>query len=509
MRRRKDSAGSAGPAAGRGGRATGVSTSWHDATALSLAALLPEARFIGARDILASEVCDTVEACGPGRIFVARLRPEGDGHDDVPAAVAAGVAGICVERMVPAAGVPQCLVADTTWAIARLRQAFAGEPSRSLNVVAVTGTSGKSTTCWLAAAALSEAGHRVGILSDLGCLGPDDDGPAAADLTRPEIFAAWLARLAAAGCTHAVVEVSSVMLAGHLLAGVTCDSVVVTNLGEAHLEAHGTRRAYHAVKVRAVEALVPEGCLISGVDGRRDAFLTRRLPAGGRLITAGLAADRDVRATPVEGSLFGRTVLTICGGKTVPLTLDTPTVPFLRDALLALAVAARYGVASEVAVRGIEAAGRISARAERLDRGQDAAIFLDTPTSGHALAATLASLRRLTPGRLAVLAEAGVVDDLGEATFDRLVARHADAAAVAPGTILADDPVEADLAAYARVDRLLASLGPGDCCLVLGLTLRFSGPPDTPGGHFPLAMLVDAWLQVAEATDPGAVRPAA
>jgi len=475
----------------------------------SLAAVLPEARFIGGSDIDATAVCDDLEACGPGRVFVARLTPGRDGHRDVPAAVAKGVSGVVVERLVPTADVPQCIVPDASWALARLHQAFAGEPAGSLKVVAVTGTSGKSTTCWLAAAVLTEAGHRVGVLSDLGCLGPDDDAPIAAELTRPEVLAGWLARLRAAGCSHAIVEVSSEMLAAHLLAGVSCDTVVVTNLAEAHLEAHGTRRAYHAVKARAVAALRPGGCLISGADPRGEAFLRRHLPAGSSVITAGLKADRDVRAMPVEGSLFGRTVLTACGGTVVPMTLDTPTVPFVRDAMLAVAVGVRSGVAPEIAVRGIEAAGTVPGRAERLDRGQDAAIFLDTPTSGHALAATLASLRRLTSGRLIVLAEEATIGRIGGDAFSSLVARHADASAVAPGTILADDPVEADLAAYARVDRLLGSLAAGDCCLVLGLPVRFPAPPEPPGGHFPLAMLVDAWLQMAGEPGAEAFRPAA
>lgn len=112
MRRRKVSG---GLVAGNGARSKGAAGSRQAASPRSLAALLPEGRFIGGRDIFATEVCDTVEACGPGRIFVARMRPDGDGHDDVAAAVAAGIAGICVERMVPAAGVPQCLVADSTW----------------------------------------------------------------------------------------------------------------------------------------------------------------------------------------------------------------------------------------------------------------------------------------------------------------------------------------------------------------------------------------------------------
>jgi hypothetical protein len=84
----------------------------------------------------------------------------------------------------------------------------------------------------------------------------------------------------------------------------------------------------------------------------------------------------------------------------MPVSVETPTVPFVRDAVLAAAVGSRYGVTLEHAARGIEAAGSLPGRLERIDRGQDAAVFVDTPSSMHAVAASMASLRRLTRGRL-------------------------------------------------------------------------------------------------------------
>ena len=182
----------------------------------------------------------------------------------------------------------------------------------------------------------------------------------------------------------------------------------------------------------------------------------------------------------------------------MPLSLDTPVVPFVRDCLLAAAVGVRYGVPLEVGVRGIESVGPAPGRVERIDRGQETPLFIDAPTSRHALAATLASLRRLTRGRLAVIAEEPLVAHLGGDAFGPLVARHCDACVVAPTSVLADDPADTDLAAYARIDRLLGSLGPDDCGVVLG----GSGGDDTspgPGRRFPLATLLEAWLQIAQA----------
>ena len=96
-----------------------------------------------------------------------------------------------------------------------------------------------------------------------------------------------------------------------------------------------------------------------------------------------------------------------------------------------------------------------------------------------------------------MLAEEPTIARLGGERFGPLVARHCDACLVAPATVLDDDPGDPDLAAYARIDRLLASLGPEDCLLTLGGLPAEGRGPRPPAGRFPLAMLVDGWLQLA------------
>jgi hypothetical protein len=163
-----------------------------------------------------------------------------------------------------------------------------------------------------------------------------------------------------------------------------------------------------------------------------------------------------------------------------------------------------------VAARGLEAAGTVPGRLERIDRGQDAAVFLDMPSSGHALSATLSSLRRLTSGRLAVMAEESLLEGLGTDEFGPLIARHCDACVVVPPAVLDDDADISDLAAYDQIDRLLVSLRTGDALLVLGdSSAGGSGPPKPEAGRFSLATLVDGWLQVAHALPASSDRRAA
>ncbi len=477
---------------------------------VSLAALLPRSRFIACDDIRVTAVHDEAARCRPGDVFVARFTARGDGHDAVSQALARGAAGVIAERMVPTEGVGLCLVPDSDYALTRLAHALAGEPAQALRVIAVTGTSGKTTTAWLSAAVLAEAGLRVGVLSDLGCLSADDTLPELDDYSHPTALAGWLARLAADNCSLAVVEVSSAMLAAQALAGVRCDTVVVTNQAVAHLDAHGTARAYREIGARAAAALTPGGCLITGLDAAGRRRLHNHIEPTATCLTAGLAADCDVWAGPLESSLWGRTFLLGCGGQRVPVTVDNPVRPFVRNAALAAAVGTRYGVPLDRAARGLEAAGAVPGRVERIDCGQDAAVFVDSPTSGHALAGTLGSLRRLTRGRLVVVAEERLARQVAGREFGRRVSQWCDGCELVPDTILDTAADERALACYARIDALLSGLGSDDCLLVAGGLRRGRRGRGNPAGRFPLAELVQGWLRLAHpASRPGMRLPAA
>lgn len=464
-----------------------------------LSAILEQPRFIACDDIVARGCQDDPERCGPGDVFVARTTRRGDGHELVTRALARGATGVIAERIVATDGVPLCLVRDSDRAHARLCHALAGDPARALKVVAVTGTSGKTTAAWLAASVLSEAGRRVGVLSDLGCLDAESTVPDPADYAEPAALAGWLGRLAEAGSTHAVVEVSSAMLAHRALAGIEAAIVAVTNLGSAHLQRHGTTRAYRAIMARIGDALAPGGCLVTGTPDAALARLRRRAERGAadiECLSAGLKSDCDVTAVPVERGLFGQTFLLAAAGAMVPVSVDTPTAPFVADALIAAAIGLRCGVTLECIARGIEAAGSVPGRMERIDRGQDVPVFHDAPTSGHGLAATLGSLRRLTSGRLAVVADDRWVRAVGANAVRRRITRWCDECLIVPMTMMADDAAAGDVTSYARLDRLLGTLGRRDCLLVLGAPRvgQGGGPDDGEPG---LADVVDGWLQLA------------
>ena len=366
------------------------------------------------------------------------------------------------------------------------------EPTRRMRVIAVTGHGGKTTTAWLVASVLGEAGLQVGVVSDLGCVDADGTLAAPPDRSRPDETVAWIARLSRGGCTHAVVEVSHDALTAGVLGRGTCHGMVVTGTARGP---RAERPSRSALARRAAAALAADGVLVAAPDRGLRGLVSAAADRGrGRCIVAGLDESCDVSLRPVERSLHGQTLLVSAAGQVVPVAVDPPIASFARNAACAAAIGVGLGLPLDVAARGIEAAGGVAGRVERLDRGQDFAAFLDAPPHRHALASTLASLRRLTPGRLAVVAEQGVVDRLGPAGFARPVRRWCDDAVVVPPGVLDDVADEAALAAYARIDLMLGRLGSRDCLLVIG------SPAAQRRGRaagVPLATLVDGWLRLA------------
>jgi UDP-N-acetylmuramyl tripeptide synthase len=465
-----------------------------------LSKTLAERRFFACDEVLATGCSDNPSSCGPGDVYVARSDSFHDGLRLISEAVARGCSGVVAEQMVPTFGAPLCIVPDANVAYTTLVHALAGNPAQALKLIAITGTSGKTTSAWLTASILAEAGHSVGILSDLGCLDARSvEAEPPADLADPHQMAFWLSRLVASGCSHAVLEVSSTMLARHALAGISCDTVAITNLASAHLDFHGSVEAYHEIKRRILGSLAPHGCLVGNLDSPPVVAAAARHT--GRHLLTGLRTPGNLTASPVERSLDGQTFLLRTQREMMPVAVSTPVVSYARNALVAAAIGLAHDVPLTTIARGLEAVSGVARRLERLDRGQDFACFLDQPTSGHQLASTLSSLRHLTGhGRLVAAVDEGIAE-----TFDRLGGRHrfssrllrwCDDCILVPGRLsrVASQRSTDFLAGF---DRALSQLQRGDCLVVVGSPGWGPDPVDPSGERMSAQMLTEGWFRVA------------
>ena len=242
---------------------------------VSLRQLCPAARFFGADDIIVESVAADSREVQPGDLFAAVSGTRTDGHLHVPEALERGATAILAERYVPAGNTPVCVVPNSSVALARLCHALMDEPTRRLKVIGVTGTNGKTTTTWLIRGILEAAGIRTGLLGTLEY--SDGDWAAPSPYTTPPapVLAAWLARMEATGCTHAVMEVSSHALAQGRIEGVQLHAACITNVRRDHLDFHNSLDNYRAAKAGIFKHLSADGFAVLNTDDPVDGWSRR------------------------------------------------------------------------------------------------------------------------------------------------------------------------------------------------------------------------------------------
>jgi UDP-N-acetylmuramoyl-L-alanyl-D-glutamate--2,6-diaminopimelate ligase len=201
-----------------------------------------------------------------------------DGHLLAPAAVAAGAVALVVDHPL-AVAVPQVVVGDPRAAMATLAARRWGDPSRSLTVVGVTGTNGKTTVTQVLAQVLARLGRSTAVLGTLD--GPRTT-PESSDLQR------WLAGRRDDGTDTVCMEVSSHGLAHGRVDEVCFDVGVFTNLSRDHLDEHGDMETYFAAKA----SLFGADRTALGVVCRDDPYGARLLAAEGPGLPARLAPLR-------------------------------------------------------------------------------------------------------------------------------------------------------------------------------------------------------------------------
>lgn len=259
-----------------------------------------------------------------------------------------------------------------------------GNPSHKLYVVGVTGTKGKSTTTELVAAILRAAGHKVAVASTIHFVINDEVQPNLYKMTMPgrARLQKFLYDALSAGCTHAVIEMTSEGAKQYRHAGIELDALVFTNLQPEHLESHGGMEAYANAKLQLARALErsrkrPRVVVANADDPYGEKFLEAQVEvrAPFRL------ADAEPYTADEHSARFVWRKGEVC---TVPL----PGLFNLRNALAALVLGEAMGIPLATIKKGLESVRPIAGRQQRIECGQPFTVIVDnahTPDSLKAL----------------------------------------------------------------------------------------------------------------------------
>jgi UDP-N-acetylmuramoyl-L-alanyl-D-glutamate--2,6-diaminopimelate ligase len=384
---------------------------------------------------------------GPGACFACIPGERVDGHTFAPAAVAAGAVALLVERPL-GLGVVEAQVPAVRVALGPMAARAAGDPSRALRCLGVTGTNGKTTTTYLLQAVVGAGGERAGIIGTTGAR--SGGAVVATGVTTPEApdLQALLVRMRADGVTTVAMEVSSHGLAQHRVDGTWFTAACFTNLSQDHLDFHGTMEAYFEAKARLFD---PERCgtAVTNVDDVHGREIARRAAAAGVPVVTYARADRaadvvatdvGVRPTATEFVLHDRRA-----GERTEVVLPLPGPHNVWNALAAAATARAVDVPLDVVAAGLAAAPPVPGRFERVGADLPFTVLVDYAHTPDALTQAVASARALAgSGRLAVVFGCG-----GDRDRDKRGAMGAAAAAADLVLVTSDNPRSEDPAAIA------------------------------------------------------------
>ncbi|MDB5591810.1 MAG: UDP-N-acetylmuramyl-tripeptide synthetase [Enterovirga sp.] len=412
-----------GPAGGGSlGAPAGLKGAMPSGRPTSLADLFPDAAGASA-PVPVVGIAEDSRRVREGFVFVAVPGTKADGAGFIGDAVARGAVAVVGEAERPASLPPEIhylRVGDARRALALAAARL--HPGQPETIVAVTGTSGKSSVADFTRQLFATLGQESASLGTLGIV--SSRGASYGSLTTPDPISLHrqLEELAGQGVTHLALEASSHGLAQRRLEGVRLSAAAFTNLGRDHLDYHPDLEDYLQAKLRLFRELLPaDAPAVINADGAEAARAVAAAGESGRtvltvgragstlklleLVRTGFAQRLTVRTAPAQGR------------GAVDVVVDLPLVGGFQveNALVAagLVLATQPGLAPEVVLRALSGLRGVPGRLERVGEHRGALAVVDYAHKPDALREVLATLRPFASGRLVCVFGCGGDRDRG------------------------------------------------------------------------------------------------
>ncbi len=303
-------------------------------------------------------VCDSRKV-QPGTLFFALHGAKADGNAFIQDAIKRGVAAIASEEQAPnalPASVVWIRVREARKALAVTAANFFGHPANALQLVAVTGTNGKTTTTSVIDAIVKASGAKTGLFGTIAYHTPLGDYPAPNTTPESVDLQGFLAEIRDSGGEYAVLEASSHSLAMDRLWGCHFQAAVFTNLTREHMDYHNTFEDYFSAKKRLFEgtgAGAPEVAVLNTDDefGKRLAGLAKKT------VTYGLESAADITAKKFQLTFDGLTFTTHTPNGKVQVVSPLVGKINVYNLLAAIGAAQALGLSNDVIESGIRNLG--------------------------------------------------------------------------------------------------------------------------------------------------------
>ncbi|MFI6950416.1 UDP-N-acetylmuramoyl-L-alanyl-D-glutamate--2,6-diaminopimelate ligase [Streptomyces sp. NPDC050422] len=353
--------------------------------------------------------CFDAHRVTPGSLYIAVPGHREGGPEAVGPALARGAVAVLLDGGAPeilaavrSAGTGACVVrvADTRTAAAVVTSRYFGEPGRSMNMVAVTGTNGKTSVSYMVESVLRIAeGAKVGVIGTAGSRIGDALIPMPRSvLTTPESpdFQYLLGQMRDQGVGTVVLEATSMGLLHHRVDHAFLDVGIFTNLTQDHLDDHGTMEDYRDAKLRLFQGLCRSA--VVNADDPVGAAIVPTMP--GRVTTYGIDAPADYRATDLSMDAFGTRFILHHRGSKYPAAIPVPGRFSVSNALASLAACHLLGHDLESLVAALDGMPPVPGRLERFETPSGTAVIVDYAHSPDSLDKVLSAVRDFATGRV-------------------------------------------------------------------------------------------------------------
>lgn len=378
-----------------------------------LARVVPGAVVIGPEDIEIAGLEYNSKMIKPGSIFVAISGFRQDGNLFIDDAVARGAVAVVTERE-GVCPVPQVIVPNARLALADIAAAIYDYAANKIKICGITGTNGKTTSCFLLRNILTALGKRTGLITSLVYDTVKEKFPAARTTPESLDIHRLLHIMRFAYCTNAVIEISSHALELHRVKNLDIQVAAFTNLTRDHLDFHKTMDEYLEAKAKLLSFIVgPQKWAVINYDSPEFRSFIPRLQCS-HLTYSMTDSKADVYYKSFtlrpDGTRFE--LQTPVGAREIDFRL--PGRYNLYNALTASASALASGADIDAIVRGLENSTTIPGRLERIESRAPFSVFIDYAHTPDALTRTIETLREICPGRILTLFGCGGDRDRGK-----------------------------------------------------------------------------------------------
>ena len=332
----------------------------------------------------------------PNDIFVCLSGEHVDGHEYADEAIANGACICIVERRLNV-DIPQIVVSDTTEILAQISDLFYNSPSRSLNIIGVTGTNGKTTVTHLIQKLYETNNQKCALIGTLGHKFFSEDSYHDAKHTTPQApeLQELLYKINSKNIPNVVMEVSSHALAQHRVDYCDFNGAIFTNLTQDHLDFHITMQNYFRAKAKLFEELLSDDFAVINLDDSYAQQFISVLSPNVKLYTYGIKEDADIKAENVSFSPDGAAFTCKINDKKYDVKLRMNGAFSVYNVLASIAAAVALNFDIEKSIKTLETINGVAGRFEVIVNKPT--VIVDYAHTPDGLENVLNAAREITP----------------------------------------------------------------------------------------------------------------